>query len=69
MEIVSAVIAAPLLEELLFRGMIYKRLRDLCSAKTAILVSAAFFGIFHGNLVQFVYAFIIGIMLAFVYEK
>lgn len=42
MEIVSAVIAAPLLEELLFRGMIYKRLRDLCSAKTAILVSAAF---------------------------
>lgn len=69
MEIVSAVIAAPLLEELLFRGMIYKRLRDLCSAKTAILVSAAFFGIFHGNLVQFVYAFVIGIMLAFVYEK
>ncbi len=69
MEIVSAVIAAPILEELLFRGMIYARLRDLCSAKWAIIISAAFFGIFHGNLVQFVYAFIIGLMLAYVYEK
>ena len=69
MEIVSAVIAAPILEELLFRGMIYARLRDLCGAKWAIIISAAFFGIFHGNLVQFVYAFIIGLMLAYVYEK
>lgn len=69
MEIVSAVIAAPILEELLFRGMIYARLRDLCGAKWAIVISAAFFGIFHGNLVQFVYAFIIGLMLAYVYEK
>ena len=69
MQIVSAVIAAPILEELLFRGMIYARLRDLCGAKWAIIISAAFFGIFHGNLVQFVYAFIIGLMLAYVYEK
>ena len=69
MEIVSAVIAAPILEELLFRGMIYRRLRDFCSPKPAIIISAAFFGVFHGNLVQFVYAFIIGLMLAYVYEK
>lgn len=69
MEIVSAVIAAPILEELLFRGMVYRRLRDFCSAKPAIIISAAFFGVFHGNLVQFVYAFIIGLMLAYVYEK
>ena len=69
MEIVSAVIAAPILEELLFRGMIYRRLRDFCNAKLAIIISAVFFGVFHGNLVQFVYAFIIGLMLAYVYEK
>lgn len=69
MEIVSAVIAAPILEELLFRGMIYKRLRDFCNSKLAIIISAAFFGLFHGNLVQFVYAFVIGLLLAYVYEK
>lgn len=69
MEIISAVIAAPVLEELFFRGMIYQRLRGYCNAVTAILISSAFFGLFHGNLVQFVYAFLIGCMLAFVYEK
>lgn len=69
MEIVSAVILAPVLEELMFRGLIYKRLRGYCGAVWAILISAAFFGVFHGNLVQFVYAFVIGCMLAFVYEK
>lgn len=69
MEIVSAVIAAPILEELFFRGMIYKRLQDMINVKAAVIVSALFFGAFHGNLVQFVYAFIIGLMLAYVYEK
>ena len=69
MEIVSAVISAPILEELFFRGMIYKRLRDMINVKAAVVISALFFGAFHGNLVQFVYAFIIGLMLAYVYEK
>ena len=69
MEIVSAVIAAPILEEFFFRGMIYKRLRDMINVKAAVVISALFFGAFHGNLVQFVYAFIIGLMLAYVYEK
>lgn len=68
-EIVSAVIAAPVLEELFFRGMIYKRLRDIVNVKAAVVISALFFGAFHGNLVQLVYAFIIGFMLAYVYEK
>lgn len=69
MEIISAVIAAPVLEELFFRGMIHKRLRRYCNVVPAILISSAFFGIFHGNLVQFVYAFLIGCMLAYVYEQ
>lgn len=69
LELVSAVIAAPLLEELLFRGLIFKRLRGYLSPVPAIVISAAVFGLFHGNLVQFVYAFIIGVLLGFVYEK
>ena len=69
MEIVSAVIAAPILEELFFRGMIYKRLRDMINVKAAVVISALFFGAVQGTLVQVVYAFIIGLMLAYVYEK
>ena len=35
----------------------------------AIVVSALFFGLFHLNVVQGLYAFIIGLLLAYVYEK
>ena len=34
-----------------------------------MLISSAIFGIIHGNLVQFIYAFLIGMILSFVYEK
>lgn len=69
LELVAAVIAAPVVEELLFRGLIYKRLLVWVPPKAGMIISAAVFGLFHGNLVQFVYAFVIGFMLAYMYEK
>jgi len=60
---------APILEELLFRGLIYKRLRNTCKPITAAIISSLAFGITHGNLVQFLYAFLAGMLLAYVYEK
>lgn len=68
-ELISAGVLAPLLEELFFRGLIYRRIREYLDAKWAIIISAALFGAFHGNLVQFLYAFIIGCVLALVLEK
>lgn len=69
-EIVAAAVLAPLVEELLFRGLIQRRLREYVSNKWFVIIISAFvFGFAHGNLVQFVYAFIIGMMLAYVYDK
>ena len=68
-QILAAAIAAPIVEELLFRGLIYKRLRYHLSSTWCILISAAVFGLIHGNIVQFVYAFLVGTLLAYVYEK
>lgn len=68
-EILSAVIAAPVLEEIMFRGLIFGRLRVYLAPKAAMVISSLIFGLFHGNLVQFAYAFIIGMLLAYVYEK
>lgn len=62
-------VAAPLVEELLFRGIVYKRLRIIMNITPAMIISAALFGLVHGNMVQFVYAFLIGLIFAFVYEK
>lgn len=66
---ITSVLMAPVMEELLFRGLLYARLRSVCPAGMAAVISAAAFGLAHGNLVQFVYAFLAGMILAFLYEK
>lgn len=68
-QILTTVIAAPIIEEIIFRGLIFKRIRRVSNATVAIIISALLFGIFHGNVVQGIYAFIIGALLAYVYEK
>ncbi len=64
LELVCLGIVVPFCEELLYRGVVYGRLRDVLEVHKAILFSALLFGIVHGNLVQFVYAFLVGIFLA-----
>ncbi len=59
----------PIVEEYIFRGLIYRRIRVNSSPKIAMVVSAIFFGIYHGNLVQVIYGTICGFLLAYLYEK
>lgn len=61
--------AAPLAEELIFRGLCYGQLRKHIGAFAAGFFSALWFGVFHGNLVQGIYGFSIGLLLALIYEK
>lgn len=68
-QILATVIAAPIIEELIFRGLIYKRIKRVSNTGIAIILSALFFGIFHWNVVQGIYAFIVGAILAYIYEK
>lgn len=67
--LITVAIIVPITEELFFRGLIYGRLRQAMRPMVAILISSIIFGIFHGNVVQGVYAFVIGYILALVYEK
>ncbi|MDO4294325.1 MAG: CPBP family intramembrane metalloprotease [Eubacteriales bacterium] len=66
--ILSYGILAPLGEEVVFRGVVYGQLRRVIPVPAAIAVSGLAFGLFHGNLVQAVYATVLGILLALVYE-
>lgn len=62
------VFLAPLLEEFLFR----KQILDRCSKygeKTAIVLSATTFALFHMNLYQVFYAFGLGLVFAYVYIR
>lgn len=56
---------APIAEEVLFRGYILRSLRSF-GKRFAIFGSAFLFGLFHGNLLQTPYAFLIGLVLGYV---
>lgn len=62
-------IVAPIIEELLFRGVLFRALRRWIAFPWAMIISAVVFGAYHGNLVQFVYAGICGVLLAYLCEK
>jgi membrane protease YdiL (CAAX protease family) len=64
---ISALIVAPVFEEILMRGIVLKAFLRRYSPAMAIFLSALFFGLFHMNGPQFVNAFLIGLFLGFVY--
>ncbi|MGN0382804.1 MAG: lysostaphin resistance A-like protein [Eubacterium sp.] len=68
-QFIGIAIIGPIAEELIFRGMCYVRLKRFTNVLVAAIISSVFFGIFHGNVVQGIYATLLGLMLVFVYEK
>lgn len=59
---------APLAEELVFRGLVFDRLREALRFWQAAILSALLFAVFHGNIVQGIYAFFGGLLMAWSYE-
>lgn len=66
--ILYLVICAPVMEEYVFRKLIVERTVKYGQG-VAVVMSGLMFGLFHGNLNQFAYAFTLGCFLAFLYVK
>jgi membrane protease YdiL (CAAX protease family) len=67
--VLAIALVGPLCEELVFRGVVLHRLCACMPAWAAALVSSALFGIVHLNVVQGVYAFAVGLVLAAFYFR
>lgn len=68
--VVSMLILPPLVEETVFRGLIMEYLRKGGACFWAANVIQAFlFGVYHGNLVQGIYAFCIGLLFGYLSER
>ena len=67
-DIIYAICIAPVLEEIVFRGVLMTYLKKY-GIKTAIIISSLFFGISHYNIYMVIPAFFIGIVLACVAYK
>lgn len=59
----------PAVEELIMRGLLYQRLRGMMRPAAAMIWSALVFGVFHGNVIQGVYAFLVGLFFAWLMER
>ncbi len=59
-------VIGPVSEEIIFRGAIFGRMHLAFPFWTANAIQAMFFGIYHMNLVQGVYAFLLGMVLGMV---
>lgn len=68
LSLLVTVILAPLAEELLFRGITMKKAEKIMPFMVANMLQAMLFGIYHGNLIQGTYAFVVGLILGFIAE-
>jgi len=65
----SSGIIGPIIEELIFRNIVYEKLKKVYQPLMAILFTGVLFGILHTNIIQFIYAFLFNFILIFTYEK
>lgn len=61
--------AIPLAEEFMFRGVLYRRYRERQNFWYSAICSSILFSFMHVSVTQMFYTFLLGLMLAYVYEK
>lgn len=66
--ILRAVILAPLCEELIFRGLTFKRMREDANFWVSAVISSAIFALYHMNVPQGIFAFLYGMLLCLLYD-
>lgn len=67
--IFTAVVMAPVVEELVFRGLTLHYTKKAFNLVLANIIQALLFGLYHGNLIQGIYAFIFGLLLGYIAIK
>ena len=66
---VAAIFGAPLIEEMVFRAGPLTKLKGKMTTLAAVLLTSALFALAHGNPLQMVYTFLLGIVCAYLFIK
>ncbi|MBB6216593.1 hypothetical protein HNQ80_002697 [Anaerosolibacter carboniphilus] len=62
------IILIPIFEEILFRGLVMSELKKQIPVSLSIIIQAVIFAIYHGNPLQGIYTFVLGIALGAIYQ-
>lgn len=68
-QLIGLGVITPVAEELMFRGVLYRRLRERQGFWYSAMWSALLFSFMHTNTTQMIYALLLGVMLSYLYEK
>ena len=66
---ITTAVCAPIVEELIFRAACFGKLRRIMPKAAADIISAAIFGLAHGNVFSFIFTSLIGAVLALIYDE
>lgn len=67
--LITIVIVAPIVEEIIFRGLILSRLNKAMNTTVALIISSLLFAILHGHILWIAYTFVLGILFGIVAIK
>ena len=67
--VISTAVLAPIAEELIFRELMMKQLRQMFPFWFANIIQALAFGVYHMNIVQGIYAFFLGLLFGYVASR
>lgn len=62
-------IIGPLFEEIVFRYVSLRKANELYNTKIAVIIISLVFALLHSGIINIIYAFIIGIILSYIYIK
>lgn len=68
-QMLYAVIIAPVVEEIFFRGIVHDRLSKVMALPVAVVLSSIGFALLHGELLSIIVAFACGVVLALLYSR
>lgn len=68
-QIIGIGMIVPIMEEVLFRGLVYQRLKDYNKGWSSVILAAGIFAVYHGNAIQILFAFPMALLILAVYEK
>ena len=67
--VLTSGIVGPIIEELIFRGLLYNGFKEEYTPMLSIIITSVLFSIFHTGIINIVYSFALSFLLIYVYEK